>query len=420
MWSAESPSRPRFWALHHGKDSRIFENATAPQIIEEVVKETLEPFGRTLRLNLTRPYAKREICTQYKESDWNFIQRLMADEGIFFYFEQGEKESDTETVVLVDSNDSCPFIETMGPLNAATLLPPLDEPNFLDIEMGIEGGGTLPDSERAFSLKFPDGTTRRATLNANGWASIAVGTQDHCQISFDTLDGPAWRRLGDRSDFAEPQSDDGIEHVVRHGECIWSIASLYRISWWRIWNHPNNRQLRTLRQDPGILLAGDRVFVPDRVKRWEPCSIAGANKFVRKQYVQNFALQLQNADGSVRSGVRFSFHLEGRAVVSGVSDHNGLIECTIPPEASYGRLTVRDAEVEEHYELLFGHLDPSSEFSGIQQRLNHLGFSCGDVDGTIGPITEMALSRFQSATNLVPTAGPDTHTIAALTRAHRR
>ncbi len=110
------------WAMRHGQDSRVFENRTAPQILEEVFKEALEPFWREVRLNLGRTYAVREYCVQYKESDWDFVQRLMADEGISFYFDDGEKEADRETVVLVDSNDSFPEIPTMGS-DAETVLP---------------------------------------------------------------------------------------------------------------------------------------------------------------------------------------------------------------------------------------------------------------------------------------------------------
>ncbi len=113
-------------AMAHGEDSRIFENMTAPQILEEVFKEALEPFGRTIRLNLTRKYAVREYCTQYKESDWNFVQRLMADEGITFYFDDGLTEAVRETAVLVDCNDSFPEIVTMGGEEA--VLPPLESP----------------------------------------------------------------------------------------------------------------------------------------------------------------------------------------------------------------------------------------------------------------------------------------------------
>ncbi len=117
------------WALHHGQDSRVFEGRTAPQIIEEVLNEGLEPFGRKARVPMLergpepsggeaaisagKEYAKRDYCTQYQESDLDFVQRLMADEGLFYYFDQGN-DGDKETVVVVDSNYECPQIDTMG------------------------------------------------------------------------------------------------------------------------------------------------------------------------------------------------------------------------------------------------------------------------------------------------------------------
>ncbi len=102
-------------ALAQGEDSQIFENRTAPEVIDEVLKEGLERFGRKARLSLSRTYARREYCVQWKESDLNFVRRLMADEGLGFYFDQGaDAKGDKETLVIVDNNDAYPEIETMG------------------------------------------------------------------------------------------------------------------------------------------------------------------------------------------------------------------------------------------------------------------------------------------------------------------
>ena len=49
---------------------------------------------------------------QYRETDFNFISRLMEDEGIFYYFEQSE---DKHTLVLADANSAftpCPNMAT--------------------------------------------------------------------------------------------------------------------------------------------------------------------------------------------------------------------------------------------------------------------------------------------------------------------
>ncbi len=156
------------WALQHGKDSRIFENATAPKIIEDVVKEALEPFDRRIRLNLTRAYATREICTQYQESDWNFIRRLMADEGFFFYFEQGDKESDTETVVLVDSNDSCPWIETMEPVKVLrTPSPVVPDSSWVEVQVVWDKSGE-PVANLPIVLESPGGDGSMRSTGQDG------------------------------------------------------------------------------------------------------------------------------------------------------------------------------------------------------------------------------------------------------------
>jgi len=103
---------PALWSLFQGTNIRVFENRTAPQIVEEVVREALPTVGRKIRLNLGDTYEPLESRTQLKEPDWDFIERLMADEGMFLYIDQGEAEADKETVVLVDSNDALPEVET--------------------------------------------------------------------------------------------------------------------------------------------------------------------------------------------------------------------------------------------------------------------------------------------------------------------
>jgi hypothetical protein len=125
------------WAMKHGQDSRIFEGGTVPQILEEVFKEAVTPFGLEIRLNLTRTYPAREYCMQYKESDWNFVQRLMADEGIFFYLDEGGEEDAPETVVFVDSNESCPWIETMEPVKAVKAPSPRIEQDTTWVEVQV-------------------------------------------------------------------------------------------------------------------------------------------------------------------------------------------------------------------------------------------------------------------------------------------
>ena len=53
-------------------------------------------------------------------------------------------------------------------------------------------------------------------------------------------------------------------HTVRQGECLTSIAREYGLKSWRfLYEHPENEQLRALRNNPNALLPGDRIVIPE-------------------------------------------------------------------------------------------------------------------------------------------------------------
>ena len=90
--------RPWLWHLTLGADCRIFQDKNALQIFEAVfgdysnVQVDTAKLSGTLR---TRPY-----CVQYRESDFNFLSRLMEEEGIWYYFTHTETQ---HTLVLANS-----------------------------------------------------------------------------------------------------------------------------------------------------------------------------------------------------------------------------------------------------------------------------------------------------------------------------
>jgi type VI secretion system secreted protein VgrG len=87
---------PWAWLLTLFDDCRIFQNKSVPDIVQQVFKDR----GFTDYTNrLTGTYQPREYCVQYRETDFNFISRLLEDEGIFYFFEH---DQDTHTLVLAD------------------------------------------------------------------------------------------------------------------------------------------------------------------------------------------------------------------------------------------------------------------------------------------------------------------------------
>ncbi len=88
--------KPWLWFLTRGVNNRIFQNETVPDIIKAVCAE----HGFTdIDDKLSGSYAPREYCVQYRESDFDFISRLMEDEGIYYFFKH---EPGKHELVLAD------------------------------------------------------------------------------------------------------------------------------------------------------------------------------------------------------------------------------------------------------------------------------------------------------------------------------
>ena len=91
---------PALAALRHGRDTRIFQDLTVPEVLQQVLGEALGPYGRSATQQLQRAYPKREYTVQYQESHFDFVHRLMEEEGIVYHFEQ---DGPIETMVLLDT-----------------------------------------------------------------------------------------------------------------------------------------------------------------------------------------------------------------------------------------------------------------------------------------------------------------------------
>jgi type VI secretion system secreted protein VgrG len=97
---------PALCALKHTRDSRIFPDNTVVEIINEVLGKGLLTYERGVETkHLKKDYPKREYTVQYEESDYDFISRLLAQEGITYFFDHSEP---VEKVILAD--DKADFV----------------------------------------------------------------------------------------------------------------------------------------------------------------------------------------------------------------------------------------------------------------------------------------------------------------------
>jgi type VI secretion system secreted protein VgrG len=102
--------RPWLWKLTLSTDARIYQEQNVTDIVKAVFSDL--GFG-DFKDATTGTYEPREYCVQYGESDFNFVSRLLEDEGIFYFFEHTE---DKHTLVLGDDDSAwnpCPDLKSV-------------------------------------------------------------------------------------------------------------------------------------------------------------------------------------------------------------------------------------------------------------------------------------------------------------------
>ncbi|WP_343628422.1 type VI secretion system tip protein TssI/VgrG [Roseateles sp.] len=106
----EMQLKPWLWLLTRTSDCRIFQEMSVPDIVKQVFED--HPVAR-YEFKLLRPYRSWNYCVQYRETDFNFVARLLEHEGIYWYVEHDESG---HKVILCDSasgHDAAPGCESL-------------------------------------------------------------------------------------------------------------------------------------------------------------------------------------------------------------------------------------------------------------------------------------------------------------------
>jgi type VI secretion system secreted protein VgrG len=88
---------PLLALLAHREDCRIFQDMTAVEVVEQVLADA--GIDERVDWRLEQEVGKRDFVVQYRETDLSFLERLLEDEGIFYFFEHG---AEGHTLVLSD------------------------------------------------------------------------------------------------------------------------------------------------------------------------------------------------------------------------------------------------------------------------------------------------------------------------------
>jgi len=134
---------PWLWFLTRTADCRIFQDMTVPDIVKKVFAD--HPMA-DFTFELTGTYRKWVYCVQYRETDFNFVSRLLEEEGIYYYVRHTDGHN---TIVLTDSTSkhtAAPGYEKIPFVAPENLVKPeLEHINSWDFTREIQPGVYVHD-----------------------------------------------------------------------------------------------------------------------------------------------------------------------------------------------------------------------------------------------------------------------------------
>lgn len=200
-----------------------------------------------------------------------------------------------------------------------------------------------------------------------------------------------------------------IRYKVKKSDCISSIAAEHGLTPKRIWDHPDNADLKALRQDPDVLAAGDIVVIPDRAPKKIDRATGQRHSFLRKGIPKTVRIQFQT-NGEPIGDRACEINLDGQWS-QGETDAEGWLELRIQPSARVVRVLFEDMAP---MVILLGELEPVESTKGLQQRLSNLGLFDDPIDGQWSESLRLAVAGFQVRKELPETGEPDEATREAL------
>ena len=189
---------PRLALLAMNEDSRIFQDQSVPDILQRVLASR----GIDFQLALSRSYEPRNYVVQYRESDFNFISRLMEEEGIFYFFTHGPSG---HRMIVGDSSGSNPALQV-----PANFLPAVQRPDAEGVFAWQKTQELRPAKVTLFDFNFqlPDNHLEATSLIQ---PSVVAGTVTHrlglpATSGLENYDYPG--RYAQRFDGVDPGGND--------------------------------------------------------------------------------------------------------------------------------------------------------------------------------------------------------------------
>lgn len=173
---------PKAWRLGKRVNSRIFQDKTVRQITDIILDE----HGITRDWSLLARYPVRQFCVQHQEDDLRFITRILADEGIFFSFEQPALDAGKGEAERLVFGDNAPSYRAISGDAALRYRPQqgdgamhVEEDQILDFRERAEvGSDSVVLRDYDFRRTLPDLTSSATAPGAEDGPPLQVYDHD--------------------------------------------------------------------------------------------------------------------------------------------------------------------------------------------------------------------------------------------------
>ncbi len=190
-----------------------------------------------------------------------------------------------------------------------------------------------------------------------------------------------------------------LVHIVSQGEHLASIAKRYGFSDWKaIYDHPKNKDLKEKRPNPNILYPGDQVFIPKKEFKQKEIQSDKAFTIKVKSIASKIQIVLNGPDGKPLASKKYVLKYD-KTELKGSTDDKGKLKEEIPADLHSVELDVtlddKNAGQVAVWRLKVGDLDPLDEITGMEQRLNNLGYDAGNSHNKDDAQFKSAVEEFQ-------------------------
>jgi Putative peptidoglycan binding domain len=210
-------------------------------------------------------------------------------------------------------------------------------------------------------------------------------------------------------------------YIVRQGDHLARLAYIHGFDANEVWNHDQNSELREMGRTPEILAPGDILYLPLKPKEGLSFSAGTSNRYRARVPKVKVAVVFKDGD-RVLADEPYEIHGLGTDGSSGQTeakrtDSEGKVELELP--VTTREVTIVFPNQNVAYEVRVGDMDPADEQSGLQKRLENLGYLPRDREGAAeAAYVQGAIAHFQKEHGLATTGSVDEKTSTVLKDEH--